>query len=87
MHVILVYDTATERNAAVLRTCRQYLHHTQRSVFEGQLTHAQLTRLQTTLTYTIDPTHDHVTVYTFPTTITPHRHNWGKPHEGPTNIL
>ncbi|WP_460362462.1 CRISPR-associated endonuclease Cas2 [Actinocorallia lasiicapitis] len=38
MHVVVVYDTAAERNPQILRICRQYLHHVQLSVFEGQLT-------------------------------------------------
>ncbi|PRW64769.1 hypothetical protein CEP50_02775 [Actinopolyspora mortivallis] len=37
MYTILVYDTLSERNARVLRTCRKHMHHMQRSVFEGQL--------------------------------------------------
>ncbi|MFB6761060.1 CRISPR-associated endonuclease Cas2, partial [Streptomyces noursei] len=32
MHVIVVYDTAAKRNPRILRTCRKYLHHVQRSV-------------------------------------------------------
>jgi len=42
MYVVVVYDTAAERNPKILRTCRKYLHHVQRSVFEGQLTEARL---------------------------------------------
>ncbi|WP_239311288.1 CRISPR-associated endonuclease Cas2, partial [Frankia sp. Cj3] len=41
MFVVLVYDTAAERNPVVLKTCRKYLHWTQRSVFEGELSAAQ----------------------------------------------
>ena len=44
MYVVFVYDTAAERNPKILRPCRQYLHHVQRSVFEGALTPAQLRR-------------------------------------------
>ncbi|AUY53560.1 CRISPR-associated endonuclease Cas2, partial [Streptomyces sp. CB01881] len=49
MFVILVYDTAAERNPKVLRTCRKYLHWTQRSVFQGELTAAQYRALTTAL--------------------------------------
>ncbi|WP_130797968.1 CRISPR-associated endonuclease Cas2 [Streptomyces otsuchiensis] len=39
-HVVVVYDTDADHNAAILRTCRKYLHHVQRSIFEGQLSTA-----------------------------------------------
>jgi CRISPR-associated protein Cas2 len=87
VHVILVYDTASERNAAVLRTCRQFLHHAQRSVFEGQVSPAQLRRLHAALNHHIDPNYDHVIVYTFPPGAVPARHAWGIPDTGPTEIL
>ncbi len=45
VQVILVYDTAVKHNPKALRTCRRYLHWVQRSVFEGQLTPAQLRRV------------------------------------------
>src|SRR5258708_18827776 len=40
---------AAARNPRILRTCRTYLHHVQRSVFEGQLSDAQLRRGSTPL--------------------------------------
>jgi CRISPR-associated protein Cas2 len=66
VHVIVVYDTAAERNPAVLKTCRQYLHHIQRSVFEGQLSAAQLRRFESAIRARIDPGYDRVLLYTFP---------------------
>jgi CRISPR-associated protein Cas2 len=66
MYVILVYDTAAERNPRVLRTCRQYLHWTQRSVFQGQLSAAQHRILTAALTRAIDPRHDSVCIYRIP---------------------
>ncbi|MGP4109706.1 CRISPR-associated endonuclease Cas2 [Streptomyces sp. 4N509B] len=62
--VILVYDTAAERNPKVLKTCRKYLHWTQRSHFLGELSTAQFRSLMSTLTATIDPTHDSIVAYT-----------------------
>jgi CRISPR-associated protein Cas2 len=55
MYTILVYDTATERNAAVLRTCRKYLHHMQNSVFEGELSQAQIIYLEAELEPCLKP--------------------------------
>lgn len=66
MYTILVYDAAAERNAIVLRTCRKYLHHIQNSVFEGELSQAQLVYLQAELQRHIDPIYDHILTYTFP---------------------
>ncbi|SNQ52107.1 CRISPR-associated endoribonuclease Cas2 [Frankia canadensis] len=63
MFVILVYDTAAERNPNVLRTCRKYLHWTQRSVFEGELSAAQYRSLMATLRDQLDLTYDSIRVY------------------------
>ncbi|MFE5117713.1 CRISPR-associated endonuclease Cas2 [Streptomyces sp. NPDC056669] len=62
--VILVYDTAVERNPKVLKTCRKYLHWTQRSVFQGELSAAQYRALTATLKTTIDPEYDSIVTYT-----------------------
>ncbi|MEU6241583.1 CRISPR-associated endonuclease Cas2 [Streptomyces sp. NPDC047024] len=63
MFVILVYDTAVERNPKVLKTCRKYLHWTQRSVFQGELSHAQYRALTAALASVIDPEYDSVVTY------------------------
>ncbi|MDT0446840.1 CRISPR-associated endonuclease Cas2 [Streptomyces johnsoniae] len=64
MFVILVYDTAAKRNPKVLKTCRKYLHWTQRSLFQGELTTAQYRALTAALRNVIDPTHDSIVTYT-----------------------
>ncbi|TQF01553.1 CRISPR-associated endonuclease Cas2 [Kitasatospora acidiphila] len=64
MFVILVYDTAAERNPTVLMTCRRYLHRTQRSVFQGELTAAQYRELTSALSTAIDPEYDSIVTYT-----------------------
>lgn len=63
MFVILVYDTAAERNPQVLRTCRKYLHWIQRSVFQGELSAAQHRSLMATLRQEIDLDYDSIRVY------------------------
>ncbi|WP_405107956.1 CRISPR-associated endonuclease Cas2 [Micromonospora sp. NBC_01405] len=63
MFVVLVYDTAVERNPAALRTCRQYLHWVQRSVFEGELSAAQHRNLMTALRQQLDLSYDSVRMY------------------------
>ncbi|MFD7510511.1 CRISPR-associated endonuclease Cas2 [Streptomyces sp. NPDC059853] len=87
VHVIVVYDTAAKRNAPILRTCRKYLPHVQRSVFEGQLTEAQPRRFQMTVEDLPDLTYDQVLVSTSPPGTTPHRHEWGATKPTPTTIL
>ncbi|MGW1204976.1 CRISPR-associated endonuclease Cas2 [Streptomyces cyaneofuscatus] len=61
--MILVYDTAVERNPKVLKTCRKYLHWTQRSVFQGELSSAQYRALMAALKSTIDPDYDSIVTY------------------------
>jgi len=63
MFVVLVYDTAVERNPAALRTCRQYLHWVQRSVFEGELSAAQHRSLLTALRQHLDLGYDSIRMY------------------------
>jgi CRISPR-associated protein Cas2 len=87
VHVIVVYDTAVERNPRILRTCRKYLHHVQRSVFEGQLTPAQLRRFQSAVETVLDLSYDNVIVYTFPPGTTPVRLEWGATEPAPTDVI
>ena len=87
MYVVVVYDTAAERNPKILRTCRRYLHHVQRSVFEGALSPAQLKRFRAAVREAIDAGYDSVLVYTFPPGATPERDEWGISQPSPTDII
>ncbi|MET9535316.1 CRISPR-associated endonuclease Cas2 [Streptomyces sp. NPDC006649] len=87
MYVVVVYDTLAERNSRILRTCRQYLHHVQRSVFEGQLSDAQLRRFQAAVESVLDLTYDNVLVYTFPPGAIPQRLEWGAVEPAPSEVL
>lgn len=87
MYVIVVYDTAAERNAQILRTCRKYLHHVQRSVFEGNLSEAQIRRFRAEIIDVIDTGYDHVLVYTLPPGADPRRQEWGIAEDRPSDIL
>jgi CRISPR-associated protein Cas2 len=60
---VLVYDTAVERNPQVLRTCRQYLHWVQRSVFEGELSAAQYRHLMAALREQLNLDYDSIRIY------------------------
>ena len=51
MYVVLVYDVSQEENGArrwsrIFKICKKYLTHIQNSVFEGELSKAQLAQLQ-----------------------------------------
>lgn len=87
VYVIVVYDTLAERNPKILRACRQYLHHVQNSVFEGDLSSAQLKRFRSAVRSVIDTAYDSVLVYTFPPGTTPIRDEWGTGQPAPTDVL
>lgn len=66
MYVIVAYDVGVERVTRVLKICRKYLTWVQNSLLEGELTPAQLRRLQQELERAIDCQHDSVQFYILP---------------------
>ncbi len=46
MYIIAMYDIGEKRVAKMLKLCRQYLNWIQNSVFEGELSQAQLESLK-----------------------------------------
>ncbi len=67
MFVILVYDVEQERDPKILKTLRKYLKWVQRSVFEGELSKAQLASLKAEIRSFLDVEKDSVVIYTFRT--------------------
>ena len=65
-YVIAVYDVAVERGAKALRLFRRYLAHVQNSVFEGELSPAQLAELEAAAAALLDGD-DAVVLYTLRT--------------------
>ena len=63
MFVILAYDVNKKRVGKVLKVCRKYLVHIQRSVFEGQITEKQLKNLKRELFQIIKVTEDSICIY------------------------
>ena len=63
MYLILVYDIEVARVANVCKYLRQHLNWVQNSVFEGQLTKAQLARVKSGLASLTDPEKDSVILY------------------------
>ncbi len=63
MYIILVYDIEVTRVAKVCKYLRQHLNWIQNSVFEGQLTKAQLARVKSGLEALTDPEYDSIIIY------------------------
>ena len=63
MFEILTYDVKKERVAKVCKICRKYLHHIQKSVFEGMITQKKLYQLQDELKKNIYPMEDSIQIY------------------------
>ncbi|MEM2484929.1 MAG: CRISPR-associated endonuclease Cas2 [Candidatus Caldarchaeum sp.] len=68
MYVIMVYDVGVERVSKVLQIARKYLYWVQNSVLEGEITEANLLRLQTEVSQAIDKEKDSITFYMLRTT-------------------
>lgn len=65
MFVIVTYDVNVKRNNKVLKICRKYLVHVQKSVFEGNITEAKLRKLKSELKRTTKTDEDSVIIYWF----------------------
>lgn len=72
MKVILVYDIELKdrkdqkRLNWAKKISRKYLHHVQKSVFEGEITSSQLARLENEMLGIIDINRDSVIIYCLP---------------------
>jgi CRISPR-associated protein Cas2 len=68
----VIYDINTidqggqSRLVKVMKTCRKYLTHVQRSVFEGNITEGQLVRLRSEIMKLVHPDNDFVIIYNLP---------------------
>ena len=67
MFVIVVYDAGENRVQKFLKVCRKYLVHVQRSVFEGEVTEAQLRLLKNEIRKIMNPEEDSLVIYKFRT--------------------
>lgn len=63
MFIILSYDVGQKRVGKVLKTCRKYLTHVQKSVFEGIITEGKLCSLKNELKHIVDAESDSICVY------------------------
>lgn len=63
MFVIVTYDVGAKRVSRVMKICRKYLIHKQKSVFEGMITQAKLKKLKLELDSGIEKSEDAVCIY------------------------
>lgn len=63
MYYILVYDVNVKRVSKMLKLVREYLNHVQNSVFEGELTDAQLEELKYHIKELMNEEEDSVIIY------------------------
>lgn len=87
MFTILVYDVNQKRVAKVLKKCRQYLNWVQNSVFEGEISDANLKKLKMELDRIIKKDEDSVIFYHLRTTKYSSREIMGLQKGGEENIL
>ena len=64
-YISVTYDVNVKRNNKVLKICRKYLVHVQKSVFEGNITEAKLRKLKSELKRTTKTDEDSVIIYRF----------------------
>jgi CRISPR-associated endoribonuclease Cas2 len=63
MYVLIVYDVAVKRVGKVHKCLKRFLHWRQNSVFEGELTEAQIEAVKNDLQKIIDDNMDSVLLY------------------------
>ena len=63
MYYILVYDVNVDRVQKMLKLVRKYLNHVQNSVFEGELTDAQLAELKDAARELMEEDEDSIIIY------------------------
>ena len=66
MFVIVVYDVEVKRVSKVCKCLRRWLNWVQNSVFEGEVTSANLRQIQSEVSEIIDPAQDSVLFYLIP---------------------
>lgn len=92
MYVILVYDiNGDEQGPRVLRkmfkTCKKYLTHIQKSVFEGDLSEAQVTKLKMEVNKIIRKDIDSVIIFKSPNDKWLNKEMWGIVEDPLDNFL
>ncbi len=93
MKVILYYDISTEeasgqkRLGRVLKICRKYLHHVQKSVFEGELSEGQVAKLKAELKRNLNLSKDSLIIYIIPESLRVKREILTETPDATDNVL
>jgi CRISPR-associated protein Cas2 len=87
MFVILYYDVNEKRCSKMLKICRKYLIHVQNSVFEGEITIANLEKLISELKKAMIDEEDSLVIYKFRSMNYSERLIFGIDKKGDTQFL
>lgn len=92
MYIILVYDIEMDAGGArvsrrIFKTCKKYLTHVQKSVFEGDITLALLKKLQIELDQYIRDDKDSVLVFKSREERWLQKEFWGKEDDKTSNFF
>jgi len=87
MYVIITYDVEQHKVNKLCQYLRQYLNWVQNSVFEGELTTAELIEVMEGVKKIIDIERDSIRIYTLPSEKTLKKLLIGKRYREPTNIV
>ena len=87
MFIILVYDVKERRVVKALKKCREYLNWVQNSVFEGEISDANLVKLKHELKKILNEKEDSVIIYNLRTLKYFERQILGVERQGIGNIL
>jgi len=85
--IILVYDVKERRVVKALKKCREYLNWVQNSVFEGEISDANLVKLKHELKKILNEKEDSVIIYNLRTLKYFERQILGVERQGIGNIL
>lgn len=92
MYIILVYDIKMDEGGAkaargIFKTCKKYLTHVQKSVFEGDITPALLQKMQVELSRYIREDTDSVLVFKSREERWLQKEFWGKEDDKTSNFF
>lgn len=88
MYIIAVYDIADpKRLVRMLKFCRRFLFHCQKSVFEGELSPEQYKRFTEGIKEIIKKKEDSVVIYQLRNEKVMKRRSWGLDEGRPVNMV
>ena len=92
MYCILVYDVEMDEGAAkalrnIFKTCKKYLTHIQKSVFEGEMTELQYMKLRSELSKHIRKDMDSVIIFKSRNEIWLEKEFWGLEDDKMSNFI